>query len=157
MSALNSWWRRWFASDTQPTPERDREARGASEQHVNERRVHDRYACEVAGSCRPAAYGEENQWPARISNVSRGGIGLLAKRRFESGTLLRVEITAKTDELPETLWACVVHVQPYPDNEWLLGCALARQLSEAELQSLLHVPKGECTLVRQESEKITAS
>jgi len=141
MASKNPWWRFWTS----------KRAQGSSPAagRAGDRRASKRHRCSAAGTCRPATFGDENQWPACIANVSLGGIGVAAKRRFEPGTLLRVDVNAASEDAPTTLWACVVHVQPQRNGDWLLGCALARQLVESELEALRQVPRKDCTLVHE--------
>jgi hypothetical protein len=73
---------------------------------------------------------------AKVEDVSRGGLKLVVPRRFESGTLLRVEV-AVGEDIPLTLLARVVHVTARPESGWAVGCALAKELSENEVQALL--------------------
>jgi hypothetical protein len=71
-----------------------------------------------------------------VEDVSRGGLRLLLDRRFEAGTLLRVEVElAKETLLP--LLARVVNLVNRPDGTWVVGCSLAKELTEDELQVLL--------------------
>jgi hypothetical protein len=74
--------------------------------------------------------------PAKVEDVSRGGLKLVVPRRFESGTLLRVEVTMG-EEVPLTLLARVIHVTARPESSWTVGCALAKELSENEFEALL--------------------
>ena len=73
---------------------------------------------------------------AKVEDVSRGGLKLVVPRRFESGTLLRVEVTMG-EEVPLTLLARVIHVTARPEFSWTVGCALAKELSENEFEALL--------------------
>lgn len=82
------------------------------------------------------ALTRESQWPARVRNISCGGIALVLPRRFERGTLLSVEIQRIDGALAGTLLARVVHVLREADDGWVLGCELTSRLSEADLQSL---------------------
>ncbi|MGE3806747.1 MAG: hypothetical protein AB7K24_18930, partial [Gemmataceae bacterium] len=45
--------------------------------------------CEV--SCRTVSNILDRAWPSQIEDISCGGLKLLAGRRFESGTLLKIE------------------------------------------------------------------
>jgi hypothetical protein len=58
-------------------------------------------------------------------------------QRFEPGTLLRLEIPSKSQEIPLLLQARVIHVVAYPDGSFGLGCAFSRVLTDEELKDLL--------------------
>lgn len=76
-------------------------------------------------------------WIGLIRNLSAHGVGLLLDRRFEPGTLLTVALHSDSEKYSRTLEACVVHVTRQVEGSWLIGCAFAGQLSEAELQAIL--------------------
>jgi hypothetical protein len=82
--------------------------------------------------CQPVAARGPNdpQWHVRIFDISAGGVGLIAVRRFERGTGLAVEIPAQGDYPGDTLLARVVRIEPAPGEGWLLGCAFVSVLSE---------------------------
>lgn len=80
---------------------------------------------------------EEILWVARIQDICREGVWLLLMRRFETGTLLRLEVPGKSAEKPLLVQARVIHVVPYPNGSFGLGCAFLRELNEEELKNLL--------------------
>ena len=80
---------------------------------------------------------EEILWVARIQDICREGVRLLLMQRFEPGTLLRLEIPSKSQEIPLLLQARVIHVVAYPDGRFGLGCAFSRVLTDEELKDLL--------------------
>jgi hypothetical protein len=75
--------------------------------------------------------------PAKVLNVSATGVGLVAEREVENGTLLSVELHNAAGTIERTMLACVVHVNRHPDGGWALGCNFIRSLSEEELQALV--------------------
>src|SRR5438552_13376364 len=77
---------------------------------------------------------EEILWVARIQDICRQGVRLLFKRRFEPGTLLRLEVPGKPQEATLLVQAQVIHVVPYPDGSFGLGCAFSRLLTDEELK-----------------------
>jgi len=83
---------------------------------------------------------EEISWVARMQNISQRGIGLLFKRRFEVGAKLTVEFLIEGRDEPVQLHVQVAHADQKPDGNWYVGCELAVELSEEELQSLLQSP-----------------
>jgi hypothetical protein len=72
---------------------------------------------------------------ARVQDVSRGGIGLIARQRFEPGDMLRVDLADGPERAPETVLACVVHVTELHDGEWLVGCTWSGELTAEELRA----------------------
>lgn len=77
------------------------------------------------------------QWPARILDISQGGIRVVVSRRFEPRTILNIEMEGETGEAPSTLLAKVVHVTAEGTGFWNLGCRFARELTDKEIEALL--------------------
>ncbi len=75
--------------------------------------------------------------PARVLNVSLGGIGLVADRPITAGSLLNLQLQRADGQAGCSLLACVVHVSNRTGNEWVLGCSFIRELSDADLAALL--------------------
>jgi hypothetical protein len=98
-----------------------------------ERRTSVRYPCNLETACAPVAAESGASWGALIRDVSLGGVSLLLNRRFEPGTLLRVELR-DADETERTLFVRVVYVGK-KGSGWQHGCAFTRNLSEDELGS----------------------
>jgi hypothetical protein len=87
--------------------------------------------------CRSVAAVKDDPWPARVRDLSTGSIGLVLTRRFEPGTLLVIELEKKTHSLTHTLVGRVVHAQASNSGGWMIGCTLANQIAEDDLQALL--------------------
>jgi hypothetical protein len=102
-----------------------------------DRRAAVRYPCEVEATCQDPSDSDGECWSARVRDISTSGIGLLSTRPFDPGTALRVEMQSEDEAFGYTLMARVVHAVPQSGAEWLLGCAFARALSEAEVRNLL--------------------
>ena len=68
---------------------------------------------------------EEILWVARIQDVCHEGVRLLLMRRFDPGTLLRLEIPGQSQDKPLLIQARVIHVLPYPNGSFGLGCRCA--------------------------------
>jgi len=79
--------------------------------------------------------GEEAQTPlpARVADVSQGGIKLVVSRPFEPGSMLTVILPGE-GQSSLTVLACVVHCLPLSETEWGLGCSFSAELEEAQLQ-----------------------
>ncbi len=95
-----------------------------------------RFACGVRAVCRRVGPGGEEPWPARVTDISPGGIGLLVDQAVETGALLQVYLEGPK-HAGRTILACVVHVVAKPGSERALGCNFIRELSEADLAALL--------------------
>src|SRR6202023_2585753 len=76
-----------------------------------------------------------NSWPARVVDISTGGIALVLDRRFEKGAMLSVRLACSDEENTRTLFLRVVHIAQHVDGSWCLGCAFASELAEEELQA----------------------
>jgi PilZ domain len=83
---------------------------------------------------------EEQVWQGRVVELSRGGMLVAVGRRFEAGAVLRVRVTRQVGGSMTTLLGRVVHVRPDADGEWLLGCRLAKDFDEVDVQAMLHPP-----------------
>lgn len=104
-----------------------------------ERRVWLRYGSDLEAVCRPSTLRRESGWVARVKDVSRGGVGLISRHRFRSGTPLLIEVRDQSGDL-RLLAARVVHARPIDDDGhpgWLMGCSFGLMLSEKELEALL--------------------
>src|SRR5262249_4933285 len=76
-------------------------------------------------------------WSAQIVDISHGGLQLLSRRKFEPTSLVRVRLTEESGISSEFLEAVVIRAQQSPEEEWTMGCALLRDLSEDELANWL--------------------
>jgi hypothetical protein len=79
---------------------------------------------------------EEVLWVARIQDICCEGVRLLVMRRFEPGTLLRLDVPGKSQEGPLLVQARVIRVIPYPNGSFGLGCTFSRRLTEEEMKDL---------------------
>ena len=98
-----------------------------------ERRAAIRHPCELEGACKTIT--DMNGWPATVRNISSTGVALALSRRFEPRSLLTVDVETATE--PVSMIVRVVHAKQDPNGGWLLGCAFTRNLSEADLASIL--------------------
>ena len=79
---------------------------------------------------------------AQVLNLSASGVGLLADRFVDAGTLLNIDLTGRDGHTTRTILACVVHVsRPGADQAaegtWALGCNFIRELTDEDLQALI--------------------
>src|SRR5579859_2087734 len=104
-------WRIWRQSYIQHTPAAERLAR-------------------ITGQEPPGAPGDPQRTLAQVVDISLGGIALSVSRRFESGTLLRVEVQGGGGERPVGLMARVIQVAHRSGGSFLLSCCFAKELSD---------------------------
>src|SRR4051812_32014146 len=90
------WWRRLasrlFKKQSVPVEAAPVDAEPAAAD-VADRRATPRFPCSLETACKPAMWADDKLWDGRIKDISLGGMGLLVKRRFEPGTLLRVDVS----------------------------------------------------------------
>jgi hypothetical protein len=101
-----------------------------------DRRTWARFEADMEVTCQPSGAEPERTMPARLRNISRGGINLVLNHSFQPGELLTVHLPGQQGKPPVALLACVVHAQPTTEGDWALGCSFAEELSEADLRSL---------------------
>jgi hypothetical protein len=94
-----------------------------------------RFPCDVETVCREAAPQNDESFVVRVQEVSPTGMRLLAPRRFERDTLLKVEIPGSVGAPRRCVLVRVVTDRPFNSDEWVLGCGLADQISDQELQN----------------------
>lgn len=110
----------------------------AGQKSLLERRTFVRIASDLDAACRPAG-SREVGWPGRVRDISRGGVGLLLKHRFQPGTLLTVELRDTTGDLRRTVRVRVIHATSTIIDgaaRWHLGCEFETPLSDAEFEAL---------------------
>jgi hypothetical protein len=78
----------------------------------------------------------DSAWFGTVQDVSPAGIGLVANERLEPGTVLIVELSSETNEMMQ-LPVRVVHASQEADDQWMIGCELACELSPHELSIFL--------------------
>jgi hypothetical protein len=105
-----------------------------------ERRAWVRFAKNEAVWCDPvrpsANYELDTAWMGRVRDISRTGIGLILRKRFEPGTALRIELS-ESPKLLRQLLVRVVHATPDKKGRWTIGCTFECPLSQEELQIFL--------------------
>jgi hypothetical protein len=98
-----------------------------------ERRSWNRVPVQVGVFCQNVQGEDELCWSARVVDISRGGMKLLSPHRFDPNTTIRIGRADAAEDTTEFLEALVVRAQHSPGTQWTLGCALIKELSEAEL------------------------
>jgi PilZ domain len=109
----------------------------ASPAEAGDERTRERHDCDVQATCQPVQEGVSETWPARVHNISGGGVGLVVTHPVEAGTLLNIDLRGLAGQPVPTLLGCVVHVTARANGESLLGCNFLRELSEEELAVLV--------------------
>jgi hypothetical protein len=103
---------------------------------TTERRQWRRHLSHAETVCEPA--GDGTRLPARVRDVSFGGISLMVRQRLAQGNLLHVNLPGSDSE--PRLLACVVQVSEPAEGSWALGCTFIRELNEQELNRFLSPP-----------------
>ena len=98
-----------------------------------ERRSWDRIPVQVGVFCQNTQGEDELAWSARVTDISRGGMKLLSPHKFDPNTMIRIGKAEEAADSSEFLEALVVRAQRSPGEQWTLGCALIKELNEAEL------------------------
>lgn len=93
-----------------------------------------RFPCNVETVCYTCETIPGERRPARILNISAGGIGLLVPCQFSSGALLHLELPAEAARLALIR---IVRVVPHASGGWFHGCEFVDQLGSEELQDLV--------------------
>ena len=96
-----------------------------------------RFPCAVKGSYQLPTEPDQGQAAAEILNISASGVGLLADRSIDTGTLLNVTLQGPSGQAIRPMLACVVHVLQQDDSRWAVGCNFIRELSDKEFSALL--------------------
>ncbi len=95
-----------------------------------------RFPCNVETVCYTAETVPGERRPARILNVSPGGVGLLLPCEFAPGTLLYFELPSP-DSPRRRILVRVVRALEHGAAGWFLGCEFADRLTDDELNRLL--------------------
>ncbi len=79
--------------------------------------------------------------PAKVANLSVGGVALLVDCDVPNGTMLGVELLTAAGVAVTNILACVVHVSGEVGCTRALGCNFICDLSEEHLNTLLFQPQ----------------
>jgi hypothetical protein len=104
-----------------------------------ERRAAVRYVTTMEASYHPVAMHTVGpSSPARIWDLSLGGVALIVNRPLEVGATVAVVPESLPASLYPGLDARVVHARPHDAaGLWLVGCAFLTPLTEEQLAALL--------------------
>jgi len=107
-----------------------------------DRRRAPRFAADLQSTCVPLGNEQvDKPWPARVEDISAGGIKLNVCRRFECGTRLIVELDNRAENFRRTVIVSVVHVKAHQGG-WHLGCSIDGEL-DAKTVDLLRLKTEE--------------
>lgn len=104
---------------------------------AEERRSMERYICQRKTIVRVLARPGLQAFPAVVRDISELGIGLLVDQPCKPGTLLALRLRSRGARFSGVLAATVKHATLMPDGNWLLGCLLARNLTDDEVLGLI--------------------
>ena len=106
-------------------------------QSPEDRRVFVRRLCKLDATCQPVSQDRsEERWPARIRDLSQGGVGLFLNRRFEIGTLLIMELPTADGDSPHLFLVRVVRLVTLAPDKWFLGCTLNPEIDNEDVKTL---------------------
>jgi len=102
-----------------------------------ERRAYLRFPCNHEGFCSAHDGPGQERWKVRVRDASTGGLALIVPARVECDTSLVVSLQMFGNSYSRPMILQVVRSEEQADGSWLLGCKFARQLSDADLRSLI--------------------
>src|SRR3954470_22992843 len=89
---------------------------------LDERRAAERFTSDKNAWCHTLTGRMADPTLARVKDISASGIALVLGRRFETGTLVSVELDQANDGDADRLLARAVRLAAQPDGSWLIGC-----------------------------------
>jgi serine/threonine protein kinase len=110
-------------------------APGQGEQ--DKRRTAARYQVNLPTSCEAMNPASEKDWPARILDISTGGLCVEVPEHLTPGTALRVAIPEPNTDSDQLRCVTVRWSKALANDQWMLGCAFAEPLDDDELDALL--------------------
>ena len=119
-----------------PVPQDTKPQRRSKPDLNAERRVTVRHDVDLESSCEMAFNTRRDTWDATVQDVSSTGMCLRVKRRFEVGTVLRVQLKGLSEATTSTCVARVRWVKEDSPKVWVLGCAFPTPLSKTDLESI---------------------
>jgi hypothetical protein len=96
-----------------------------------------RYAPRQETPCHLMALVDNECWPARVQDLSIGGVGLLLEARVAVGRFVLVELISASGLFSRLLLTRVVHLSENPAGNYVLGGEFISQLPDSELRFLL--------------------
>jgi hypothetical protein len=96
-----------------------------------------RFPCSVETVCDSLETTPGERVPARILNISAGGVGLMLPCAFGAGVLLDLELPTTPGQPARRLAVRVVRTVPHTAASWFHGCEFSDHLEEAEVEALV--------------------
>lgn len=101
-----------------------------------ERRVAERFPCDLELSCREQG-SIRGEWQAlRVQNISATGIGLMAPHKLRPGSVVVIRLASPTRGVSRPIVVRVMHTTPF-EGAWLTGVMFVRPLGAESLRELL--------------------
>jgi hypothetical protein len=99
---------------------------------AEDRRVHERFPTDVPTLIRIVPNGPAI--PARIRDVSRSGLAVEVAQDISIGSMISIDLPPESTRFLASMLACVMHIRPGSEEDWILGCRLSTELSEPEMR-----------------------
>ena len=100
-----------------------------------------RFPCSVETVCYSQETAPGECVPARVLNISAGGVGLLLPCAFGAGVLLDLDLPAAAGPHAAAsvrrLSVRVVRALPHTNASWFHGCEFSDRLDETEIEALV--------------------
>jgi hypothetical protein len=103
----------------------------------DDQRIWMRFATNLRANYQKIGDPRNQNYYARVINLSASGVGLEVTEAVEAGALLSVDLIGAEAKIVRTILACVVHVTTQSKESWALGCNFIRELSEEDLNALI--------------------
>jgi hypothetical protein len=113
------------------------ERTGQVEERRVERRAAPRSMYTTKALCRLSMPPREDSWVAEIRDLSVQGVGVVARVKFEPGTLPAIELRSPNWQFLIPRRIHIVRATPLPDGHWSLGGRFTMELTPNELIKLL--------------------
>ncbi|HEV2949892.1 MAG TPA: PilZ domain-containing protein [Gemmataceae bacterium] len=101
-----------------------------AETRPSDRRKHVRFSADIGTRFQLTLAGDHLFYPARIRDVSRGGVKLVIDRRLEPGTVVKVMVL-------QPLKSRVAYCTPQENGAWAVGLSFHNEIGLPELLSVL--------------------
>jgi hypothetical protein len=127
-----------------------------------ERRASARYQPIQEISCSLSRMVGEAPCPARLLDVSQGGIGLLVEQPVEPGTSVLVTLQNRASRFQCSELVYVRHVTEQSGGTYHVGCEFIKKLTRGDLRTLASIadgpaiPCGPRRLQRQPAQSVSA-
>jgi hypothetical protein len=109
-------------------------------ERTHERRRSFRKSCDLAISWHPLNVSGQQAQPARVCDISAGGIGLEVDQPIESQKIFCIRLKDSANGLTLTKVVRLKHVQPENGGRRRAGAAFVKKLTAEELRWLLETP-----------------